>query len=365
MKLLVFSDLHLDAPFAWAGRDVARARRRSLRDTLTRICQLAASEQVDAVLCAGDLYEHERFTPDTVAFVAASFNDLGILAFLAPGNHDWYGPTSLYAQAGFASHVHVFTEDALTPVELAPGLTMWGAAHRAPANTDGFLDDFRVDRDGVNLALFHGSEQGSIHAQESGKLPHAPFHHDQIEHSGLDHAFCGHYHSPRLTPRLTYPGNPDPLAFGEHGSRGAVIAEVKESGEITRTVHDVASTSVHDITVDLSGITHSGEIREQVGAAVAGLSGIVRVTIGGEVPPDVPVDLADLSGVGAHLDALVGRVGDLRVAYDIAALSEEKTVRGQFVRDVLRAGGLDEPTRRRVLITGLRALDDRDDLEVH
>ena len=45
---------------------------------------------------------------------------------------------------------------------------------------------------------------------------------------------------------------------------------------------------------------------------------------------------------------------------------DEQTIRGQFVRDVLSSDELDQDKRRRVLVTGLRALDGRgDDLEVH
>ena len=73
MRILHFADLHLDAPFAWAGPETARLRRRNRRETLTRILQLADEERVDAVLCAGDLFEHERFTPDTVTFLRESF----------------------------------------------------------------------------------------------------------------------------------------------------------------------------------------------------------------------------------------------------------------------------------------------------
>jgi hypothetical protein len=51
------------------------------------------------------------------------------------------------------------------------------------------------------------------------------------------------------------------------------------------------------------------------------------------------------------------------VAYDFDAISQEATVRGEFVREVM---GLDMSAdeTRRILITGLRALDGRDDLEV-
>lgn len=36
-------------------------------------------------------------------------------AYLTPGNHDWYGPDSLYRRLDWPAHVHVFTEDRLFP----------------------------------------------------------------------------------------------------------------------------------------------------------------------------------------------------------------------------------------------------------
>src|SRR4051794_13120948 len=125
MKLLHFSDLHLDTPFQWAGPALARARRQALRTALTRILSLADSLGVDALVCGGDLYEHERFSPDTGEFLRDIFAQLDRSVFLAPGNHDWYGPASLYRQLDWSSNVHVFTDAALKPVELTDGFTLW------------------------------------------------------------------------------------------------------------------------------------------------------------------------------------------------------------------------------------------------
>ena len=72
MKLLLFSDLHLDTPFAWAGPQLARERRQSLRDTLATIVDLARAQRVDALLCGGDLYEHERLARTPASSFAAS-----------------------------------------------------------------------------------------------------------------------------------------------------------------------------------------------------------------------------------------------------------------------------------------------------
>ena len=366
MKLVVFSDLHLDSQFSWLGLDSARARRRrqALRDTLDRIVQLVQTEGADALLCGGDLYETARFTPDTVRFVSRAFDRLHpVPVFLAPGNHDWLGLQSLYDQAEWSPNVHVFPEQRLTPFALDDGITLWGAAHHGPAITVNLLEGFRVDRGGVNLGLFHGSEQTWFTQQEEGKIPYAPFQAVDIERAGLDHAFLGHFHRPLDAARHTYPGNPDPLAFGEDGERAAVLVTVRPDGSIDRARRPVATTACHDLQIDISNCASQQEIRELIESRVAGLEGVARITLHGELGTDVDARAGDFQDLAPHLDGLVVRWGHVRPAYDLEAISVEPTVRGQFVRSVL-AASLAEDAQRRVLITGLRALDGRDDLEV-
>jgi exonuclease SbcD len=362
MRLLHFADLHLDAQFAWAPPETARRRRRNRRETLTRILQLADEERVDAVLCAGDLFEHERFTPDTVVFLRESFARTDRPIYLAPGNHDWYSARSPYALVEWSPNVHLFTQAKLTPIELADGLTLWGAAHRAPANTGPFFADFRPDRGGMHLALAHASERGALPFQESGKELHAPFDAAELEAAGIAHAFLGHYHVARDRDRYTYPGNPDPLEFGESDGRGVVLASLADDGTITRERRTVAVSQVHDLIVALDGCRHVDDVRERVALAIAGLSGSVRVTLSGEVPAELPIDPRALGTLGDQLDGLVVRTGALVPAYDLEAIHAETTVRGQFARDAQLIA--DDERRRKVLITGLRALEGRGDLEV-
>jgi DNA repair exonuclease SbcCD nuclease subunit len=365
VKVLLFSDLHLDAPFVWAGPGAASAWRQRLREALRSVAELASSLKVDAVLCGGDLYEHERFSPDTGEFVRRTFERLDpIPVYLAPGNHDWLGPESMYARNAWSSNVHIFADDRLTPVELADGLTLWGAAHRAPANTGGFLDDFRVDREGVHVALFHGSENASLPAQGERKVPHAPFEARQIESSGLHHAFLGHYHRPKDAENFTYPGNPDPLGFGESGERGVVVAQIRTDGAVTRERRVIQLTDLYDLTVDVTECASQQDVRDRIESRVAGLSGLARVTLEGTLATQVDLHPRVLSETPSDLEALVVRTSaDLRVAYDYEAIAREPTVRGEFVKDVLAASELSEEQRRAVLVTGLRAFEGRADLE--
>jgi DNA repair exonuclease SbcCD nuclease subunit len=365
MRLVLFGDLHLDTKFRWMRAEVARRRRQALRDTLVRILELADEVDADAILCAGDLYEQERFTADTRRFLERTLGATHRKVFLAPGNHDWFGRQSVYAQVTWPSNVHVFREDRLTCVELTPGLRLWGAGFTTPTRPTGFFETgFQAEGGGTKLALFHGAERSGLPFEAEGKAAHAPFDASDIERAGLDHAFVGHYHRPRDADRFTYPGNPDPLSFGEDGERGAVVIHLDGEGALRRERHVVAQSAVHDLVFDVSGCDHLDEIRNGVARLLEGLSGTARLTVTGEVHPDVELPLESLAEVEHGLDDLVLRQRKLHVGYELEAIREEPTVRGRFVQDVLATADLDDEQQRRILTTGLRALDGRDDLEV-
>lgn len=364
MKLAVFADLHLDTPFRWAGPEAARRRRQGLRQVLERIAEMAVDE-ADALLCAGDLYEQECFGADTGEFLRATFAAIAPLPVLvAPGNHDWFGPASLYQRVEWSPNVRVFGGGTLEPYELSDGFTIWGVAHRAPRGTGDFLQGFKVDRGGVNLALFHGSERGVLPYQEDGKEAHAPFDAREVGAAGLDHALVGHYHRPNDGALHTYPGNPEPLSFGEpEPAGGLVVADVAGNGVVEITRRLVAVTEMHDLEIDVTGCRSTKEVRDRVANDVCGLTGMARVTLSGELDPDVDLHESDLRDVRNGLDGLVIRFGHLHVAYEVDAIAAEATVQGQFVRDVIHSD-LDETEKQRVIATGLRALAGRADLEV-
>ena len=363
MKFVVVSDLHLDASFSSNGftPEVGRKLRYFMQQTVLNVVELAKSTGADALLCGGDLYEHDRFSTETGALLRYAFAQIDpVPVYIAPGNNDWYGPESLYQQE-WSSNVHIFKSNRLSPVTLCDGLTLWGAAHCAPAGTQNFLRGFHIDRGGVNIGLFHGSEMSCFAGQGGNKYPHAPFDVADIEESGLHHVFLGHYHQPREAALYTYPGNPHPLSFGESGYRGAVVAVVSEHGTVHREWRPVANLPFHDLEINVSGCFTNGEIRERLKEAVANLQGVARVTLQGEVPPDLAFNPRDLSDVGHSIELML-RIGKLRPRFDLDTIAKEPTVRGQFVRDVL-GEEMDSEKRSRVLVTGLRALDGRHDLE--
>ena len=254
MRLLHFADLHLDTPFAWARPGAARARRRALRQSLVRIRELAVELKVDAVCCGGDLYEQDRFTPDTAEFIRAQFAALApVPVFLAPGNHDWMGPHSLYRLVSWSGNVHLFTEPRLEAVPVADGFTLWGAAHCAPANTPGFLDGFAIDRGGINIALFHGSEQGELRFKTAARCHTRRSGPRRSRRPALITRWSATSIPPATRHTTPTPATRNRWPSDETGERGAVLVTVDGAGVVRRERHRVAVSLVSEATVDLTG----------------------------------------------------------------------------------------------------------------
>jgi DNA repair exonuclease SbcCD nuclease subunit len=371
VKLGFIADVHLDQAFTWAGPEVGRRLRQAIRDALRNAVATAAEAGVDAFCVAGDLFEDDRYTPDTPEFLRGLFADLSPTpVLLAPGNHDPAVPASPYVTAEWTPNVHVFLRPELSAFQLGDGFTVWGAGHDRPAYTPGFFDSgFRVSGGGVHVALFHGAERGMLRFQEEGKIAHAPFDAQQVAAAGLAHAFAGHYHQPRDTDLLTYPGNVEHLAFGESGERGLVIATVAAEGLVTSQRHVLARVGMYDVNVDADGCGTVDEIRARLEARLAELPQgapvrVARVTVTGHAAGPLHISQEDLVTVPHGLDKLVVQRLELQAADDMEQIAAERTVRGAFVRMVHDAAHLDADDRELVLTAGLRALSGRGDLQV-
>lgn len=369
------ADVHLDAPFAQFGLAAQRKRQTAIEEAFKQALIEAAERGADVLVVAGDLYEQDSFTPSTANFLREKLGEFEKHVFIAPGNHDYYSAKSLYATVAWPANVHIFKEEKLEAFALEDGLTIWGAAHTIPTTTTNFLANFSVEGGGVHLAVFHGAEESElVYVHQLGgddelKSPYAPFRTEQIAAAGLHHAFVGHIHTPRDDERYTYPGNPEPLTFGEGGNldRGLVLTTFDDAGRLTKRDRiAVAKSAVSELQVDLTDCDSNNAIRERFTEGVATASGFVRVALTGEMGADAEPNLAELREIALqHLDGVVVQARELHVAYPIDEIAKETdTVRGRFVKDVLDSSELDEEIKRRVIVTGLRALHGRRDLAV-
>jgi len=331
------SDVHLETAFTEV-RGGAR-RRAALADAFTRVVDLAIERHADALTLGGDLYEAERAGPQTARFVFGELARFGGPVFIAPGNHDPYAKRALYARDDRPSNVHVFAEPAWSAYPLADGVTVYGFGH-APAEPGRPFANARFDRDGVRIALVHGSDEDRC---PPGKRATAPFTLAEIVASGASIALSGHYHGgtvvadERGIARLAYPGSPEPIKFGERGAHGALVVTIDGAHVAVEPV-ELARTRLTDARVVLHDAASEHAVLAAVEAALLpyGRDDFVRLRIGGTVAPGTRVDrelVADrFGGALGALDAF-----DDTVSADYDAIAHEPNVRGRAIAELLAA----------------------------
>jgi exonuclease SbcD len=356
MKLLHIADIHLDRVFHRAeSRPAAVRRRAELRDALSRALALGREGQVDAICIAGDVYEHEYVSEDTVSFLRDSLAAAAVPVLVTPGNHDPYLQGSAWQRTDWPKNVHLFTRDAVEPYELDDSVTIWGAAFTARNCDASALAGFRVPADGrTHLLLIHAALTGEQWADEAD---YRPVTRTQLERTGVAYVMLGHFHDGRGDRFLRYPGSPEPLDWGERtGDHGVGIVTV-HAGAVTAEPVAIATRRYVERDVSVAGAAGSAQVEAAVWATAAGEPGAcLRVVLTGEIEPGCEISPASLTErCGAGLTELAV-VDETVPAYDLDALAREESVRGRFVARLLHSA---EPEAGEAILAGLRALDGR------
>ena len=230
MRLLVSADIHLGSPIrsvALRNPDLGDRLKQASRDTFAEIIDLAISEQVDALVLAGDIFDNGYPDLKSRAFLIAQLaraSEAGVPTVLIRGNHDALLDHKAHGDLG--PNINLLHKDAPT-VEIGDtafhGLS-FDAAHVAKS----FLPDYPRPVPGKrNVGLMHTSLDGA-----QGHDPYAPCAERDLMAHGYDLWCLGHIHAPfeRVDgPVLAVmPGIPQPRHFGERNGGSVTLVSLSE-----------------------------------------------------------------------------------------------------------------------------------------
>lgn len=351
------ADFHLDAPFAALPPDKARARRAEQRELLDRLAGLAEERRADVVLLSGDLLDGGQTYQETVQALARTLGGIPAPVFIAPGNHDCYGPRSVYAGTAWPDNVHIFSTVAVEGVEL-PGLNcvVHGAAFTTPQADRSPLMGFAAPRDGrIHLMALHGDVEG--------KGRYGPIALEDIAASGLTYLALGHIHACSGLQKAgdtywAYPGCPEGRGFDELGDKGVLVVTVDDGGAVSAEFVPLARRRYEILTVDVTGAESPAAALAAALPADAG-EDCYRIVLTGERGEEPP-ELAALAALAEPRFYSVTLRDQTRERRTLWARSGEDSLTGLFLR-ILRSGALEGDGLELAARFGLAALENGED----
>ena len=364
------SDIHLDTSFSGSGLPprLGERKRAAIRGTFRRILDDARETGVQLVFIAGDLFEHDRVTPDSVEFLKQQLAGLEkARVFIAPGNHDPFIHGSPYWAEDWPPNVHIFQEEMFQSVELADlgvRVTGFGFTHNRLEERL-FLKLPVLTGDLINIVVAHASDVGRA---PSGKVKHGPFTIDEVAGKNVQYCALGHYHQQHEvensidSTQVWYSGIPEGRGWDEEGACGYLFGEINE-GKVRVEGRTRNRYPLRTLSLNCDGFSS----REQIVDAILRQRGsafdaetILRIRFEGTMDSKVDLSVSDLEERLAGEAQYFVWQDETQPALDFEAISKDRTLQGRFVRllneRIASAAGEERAVLERARLYGVQAL---------
>ena len=227
LKILHTADWHLGLRFRRAPPEQEKRLTRARLEVVGRILDLADSRRVDAVLCAGDLFDEPRPDQEWWHALVSEFQRRSWTrpVILLPGNHDPLTANSIYApgdpfRRALPAYVHVVDCDEFE-LEIGSAAVVYARPCRSHAGQSGLaasLPPRAAGDERIRIGLIHGQTFDLEGHQTAFPIAR----HAAVER-GLDYLAIGDTHGfrevePDANVPTIYPGTPEATKFGEHDS---------------------------------------------------------------------------------------------------------------------------------------------------
>ena len=269
MRLLHISDLHL-------GKRVNEYSMLEDQEYILRqILKTADKEQVEAVLIAGDVYDKQVPSAETVRlfdWFLTQLNSRKLPVFVIGGNHDSVERLSFGAQIMEESGVYLTQsyDGKVVPVRLEDEygpVNLWMLPFLKPAMVKRFfpeqeivtyqdaletvIGNMELNREERNLLIAHQFVTGAVTGGSEDSVEVFVGGVENVDASvfaDFDYVALGHIHRAQSAggEQIRYSGTPLKYSFSEiRHEKSVTIAELKEKGSLT--VHQVPLKPLHDM----------------------------------------------------------------------------------------------------------------------
>lgn len=322
IKIMHCADLHIGAELSSLS-SLASERRAEILHTLGTIRDICIERGVELLLIAGDLFDSNDVSADTLKNVKAYFESMpDTFVAITPGNHDYLSADSPY-NTKWSKNVHIF--------KTAETIEINGIHIHSVPFVSAYSDSFSLPKaeDGTNILLMHADLSGG---------PYNPVTAPIIAKTGMDYVALGHVHKATDilyadTVAYAYCGCPEPLGFDELGPKGVYIGAVSKNRAELEFL-PISKRTYETVSLDVSSANDSNEIITLAKDALTGHeNNLIKLLLMGECDftPDT-----DFINEGLEHSVYYIKTRDCTyVRENLDLIKNEQTLKGIFVNKML------------------------------
>jgi DNA repair exonuclease SbcCD nuclease subunit len=273
-KLLHTADVHLGTKLNTFGPIKGEEQRRQIKLTLEKLVNKAIDEKFSVILIAGDLFDSNSPSYETVGFVKnqlMKMNEAGIYCFILPGTHDCLSKESIYLREKFNSgldHIFIFDDPKINKFEVPLlDLTVWGKPNTGNRSEESPIIKKTLSTTNVNVLMAHGSFQ----IEGKSAKNDFPIDKEGILVSNMDYVALGHWHGAADyscgKTIAWYSGSPEiTYTEGKGGLGSGYVLEVEiENSKITKAAPvKIGQRDFRDIEIDVSSMEDMADVVKEI-----------------------------------------------------------------------------------------------------
>lgn len=332
MKFIHMADMHFDAPFVVLNKNgLGEERRLEQREVFKNIIEYIKENKIECLFICGDLYEQEYIRKTTIEYINNLFKTIqNTKIFIIPGNHDPLIQNSYYNKFQWNSNVTIFNSN-VKKIELNEKIDLYGFGFEDYYLKIDTLNTIEIENENkINILLTHGSVDGG----NDEKMEYNPMSKKDLRESKFNYIALGHIHKRSDIDKFVYPGSTIALGFDELGEHGIIEGEILEDTQEIKTKFirmDEREFIEHEFKIN--EIISKEELIEKINTINIEKNKYYKILLTGE--RNFEINLNEINKYIENKNIL--KIKDFtKIKQDIYKISEENTLKGIFVRNMLK-----------------------------
>ena len=362
MRIIHCADLHIDSKMnTHLSPEQAKQRKNELLQTFERMLDYAETNDVSAVIIAGDLFDSNHISARARNAVRSLIEEhKGIEFYYLRGNHDV--DSAFDKQEEMPDNLHLFS-DVWTKYVLGDTdkRIVLSGVELTKENSDRIYSTLVLDSGDFNIVTLHGQE-----SEKKAKDKTEVIGVRELRGRSIDYLALGHVHmykKEQLDSRGTYcyPGCLEGRGFDECGEHGFVLLDIDEkSGEYSCDFIPIAYRTIYECEVDISGLDNTREIENKIKDSLEEYNyadtSLVKMVLVGEVDVECEKDTEFLKNRFKDDYYYFKLVDKTSFKIDMESLAMDMSLKGEFIRTV-NSEKLSEEEKSNIIRLGLQLFD--------